>query len=410
MNQPAPRKTPQAPPTSEADAPHDEASDLAAQLDALLAQEAEANAGEAEPDAPAPPAPPTPPAPPAPPAPAVDTSDKATADEAPTPAADSGGDEDTLAEQIQTLLDETTPGETQPAVAASLASTDRAADAADDDDEPAGTFASPDELEADAETAAQTEPATPAAASPPPPTAEVDTTADDAPADADADASAETADGKVDDAMLIEQIDQMLSEQAGESLGELHSVEEVLAEPDEASEPAAADAPPDQAATPTDMVASADDADDLDLDGAFETPEDLLDESTDADADAARPQVTAKQDEDDDWASEDPDDAGALDDADGASADDVASELDDQPEQRHARRDAEADHEPAPAAGEATRWRRSVASFERATRHGCALINRPLDYLNPESQKMVGYVAFAVAGPGVAMVLIGLFS
>ena len=418
--------------------------DLEAQLNALMAQASAGPAGDAEPDAPAGDDGPTDPiadadaaldafedafesvqdvvndavepsaAPAAPPTsdpdPPSETQAASTAEsdpdataaaEAPETEAQREQRDDELAAQIQSLLDESAAEEAQ-------------------------AFVSPDELLDEDAQAPSDDPAPPAEAA-----ADTATPTDSAP-------PAE------DDAPLIEQIDDLLADHAEDVIaGEFEDVDTILGVPETAGENVADptdDLDPGNVSEPAPEAAEAEDDD---LDGAFESMSELLNPAEEpAPDEASAPEAVAEEDavDDDDLDGmfmppsamtpppENPEPAEEDVEGDFTSLDDMLNAPPPSPEDADGAPPPEAaespeptqtpaSEEPSAAPAEASAgWRIGPTAFRAAAvlllgvlLTGCALINQPLDRFSPDIKQTVGWVALAVAGPGLVLIGYGLF-
>lgn len=185
----------------------------------------------------------------------------------------------------------------------------------------------------------------------------------------------------------VEQIDEMLADMADEAVaGEFETVADVLAMEAAGETPRGTSLAEQESDADADGLEGADD----DLAGDFASPDELLDSDGD--------------DMDFDGAFEAPEDLEPA--AVGASASDVSDELDSQPEsaagagrrRRQQSNDDDEDGRPgddARTGGFASRVRRMVITAAHEApehaRNTCAVLNRPLRRVSPQTRNLVGY-------------------
>lgn len=353
----------------------------------------------------------------------------AAAEPEPTPAAEAtapgselADSEDELAAQIQALLDETADEQDSAFVSPDelLAQDAQEAPAVDEEDELLGgpeAFVSPEELLV--ETVSEDPPVAPA----PEVEAQVET-AEAAPAD---------------DAPLIDQIDGLLADHAQDVIaGEFEDVDAILGVPDTSGENVAD--PVDDLEGDFKTVDELDEPDDDELEGGFESLNELLEpeepdkaqESADSEDDEAcddldgmfmppsavsdappveeaspLPEAAAEEDEvpEGDFASLD-----AMLNAPVPSPEDAEGAPPDPPTSEPVAAEPAKKSDPAPR-----RFKFNPAVVRAAAvvvlgglLSVCALVNKPLDKLPDDMKQAVGWVALAVAGPGLLLVGYGL--
>lgn len=353
----------------------------------------------------------------------------AAAEPEPTPAAEAtapgselADSEDELAAQIQALLDETADEQDSAFVSPDelLAQDAQEAPAVDEEDELLGgpeAFVSPEELLV--ETVSEDPPVAPA----PEVEAQVET-AEAAPAD---------------DAPLIDQIDGLLADHAQDVIaGEFEDVDAILGVPDTSGENVAD--PVDDLEGDFKTVDELDEPDDDELEGGFESLNELLEpeepdkaqDSADSEDDEAcddldgmfmppsavsdappveeaspLPEAAAEEDEvpEGDFASLD-----AMLNAPVPSPEDAEGAPPDPPTSEPVAAEPAKKSDPAPS-----RFKFNPAVVRAAAvvvlgglLSVCALVNKPLDKLPDDMKQAVGWVALAVAGPGLLLVGYGL--
>ncbi|MBB6429335.1 hypothetical protein [Algisphaera agarilytica] len=252
--------------------------------------------------------------------------------------------------------------------------------------------------------------------------------------------TAEATEASADDPPLIEQIDTLLADHAEDAIsGEFESVDELLGV---GSTPEADSSETEEAIAPEDDAEEADD-----LGGDFQSMEDLLgnpDEASEPEAEAAakkptREEMSVELDQLDGLfaaptAIAEPDPAPPAEEAtpeeEPAEDDDVTSgfesldDLLDAPPPTEEERDgappAAADSTPAEkqagSAESGLKLTLKLALFKAAavfllgwTLWACAIVNQPLDKLPEQIKQTVGWVALAVVGPAMLLITYGLF-
>ncbi|MEL7087496.1 MAG: hypothetical protein AAGL98_03500, partial [Planctomycetota bacterium] len=260
------------------------------------------------------------------------------------------------------------------------------------------------------------------------------------PDDLMAEAAAE--EGAPADAPLIDQIDGLLAENAEDVIaGEFEDVDSILGVPDTSGKHVADPADdPGEEAGPTPAAAEDNGLGDDELEGGFESLNELLEPA----ASAAPPVPVEDDDEEEDGDDLDGmfmppsavtspppevpapvEESAPADDEEGefASIDAMLNAPPPSPEEAEGVPPPPAPSGPPASANDTPRpsttakrfvfnpdaLRALVALLVSGLLGGCALVNRPLDKLPDEVRQTVGWVALAVAGPGLLLIGYGLF-